>query len=53
MQGWNKPGTPWSFATLGAVPSPASVTGAAPGVSSCLVTLMVCLVMCLVSLARH
>lgn len=50
-EGWSKPGTAWSFATLGAVPSPASVTGAAPGVvSTSLVTIIVTMV-CL--MLRH
>jgi len=39
-EGWSKPGTAWSFATLGAVPSPASVTGAGAGVVSSLVTII-------------
>ena len=52
MQGWSKPGKAWSFATLGAVPSPASVTGAAPMVSSSLVTIMVTIMVCL-NMVRH
>lgn len=51
-EGWSKPGKAWSFATLGAVPSPASVTGAAPMVSSSLVTIMMTIMVCL-NMVRH
>lgn len=51
-EGWSKPGKAWSFATLGAVPSPASVTGAAPMVSSSLVTIVMTIMVCL-NMVRH
>lgn len=48
-EGWSQPGPEWNFATLGAVPSPASVRGAATTVS---VSVMTMLVSCLMLLWR-
>jgi len=44
-EGWSKPGKEWNFATLGAVPSPASVRGSAASISSTAMILISCLVL--------
>ena len=44
-EGWSKPGEEWNFATLGAVPSPASVRGSAASISSTAMILISCLVL--------
>jgi len=44
-EGWSQPSQEWNFATLGAVPSPASVRGSAASISSTAMILMSCLVL--------
>ena len=46
-EGWSQPGPEWNFATLGAVPSPASVRGSATTVSVSAVTMLVSCLMLL------